>query len=100
MGTKQHPGAYDCYAAALPDEPMFVLLARDPDAPDVVEAWARDRASGIAEGKRPPSDVHMVIEAFDCAARMRRWRMNNNGKWHVPAAITPPGPPDSEEHCA
>lgn len=29
MGTKNNPGAFDCYANAEPDEPMFVLLARD-----------------------------------------------------------------------
>jgi hypothetical protein len=30
MGTKSNPGPFDCYAKAEPDEPMFVLLARDP----------------------------------------------------------------------
>lgn len=89
MGTKQHPGAYDCYATALPDEPLFVLLARDDGAPDLVEAWARDRASAIAEGSRPPGDVHKVIEAFECAAKMRRWRERNNGKWRNPMSSAP-----------
>lgn len=40
MGTKNNPGKFDCYDAALPDEPMFVLLARDP----VVREWVRRRA--------------------------------------------------------
>ena len=26
---KENPGRFDCYANALPDEPMFVLLARE-----------------------------------------------------------------------
>ncbi len=98
MGTKQHPGAYDCYAAALPDEPMFVLLARDRAAPDLVESWAHERAGMIAEGTAPPGDVHMVLEAMECAAKMRRWREKNDGKWR---GSNPPFPkgygPDETE---
>ncbi|HAW11807.1 MAG TPA: aspartate decarboxylase, partial [Chloroflexi bacterium] len=30
MGTKNNPGKFDCYDDAHPDEPMFVLLGRDP----------------------------------------------------------------------
>jgi hypothetical protein len=30
MGTKNNPGSYDGHKAAESDEPMFVLLARDP----------------------------------------------------------------------
>lgn len=26
MGSKNNPGKYDCYEAADPDEPMFILL--------------------------------------------------------------------------
>jgi len=40
MGTKTNPGEYDAYAAAGPDEPIFVLRAHDPLAPEVVKAWA------------------------------------------------------------
>lgn len=36
MGTKNRPGTFDCYAAAGPDEPLFVLLGRDPVAPLLV----------------------------------------------------------------
>ena len=25
MGTKNEPGEFDCYAAAEPDEPMFII---------------------------------------------------------------------------
>lgn len=39
MGTKNDPGEFDCYAKARPDEPLFVLLARDPAAPFVVAFW-------------------------------------------------------------
>lgn len=68
MGTKNNPGRFDCYDAADPDEPMFVLLARDPLAPMLVERWARIRRDEMDE------DPAKVAEAFDCAAAMRQWR--------------------------
>lgn len=66
MGTKNNPGQFDCYEAADPDEPMFVLLARDPDAADLVRQWAL---------KREARDGHTdkVCEAFCCAVDMERW---------------------------
>lgn len=66
MGTKRNPGKHDCYASAEPDEPMFVLLARDPLAPELVRRWARRRKL-----TRGPSDK--VHEAETCAAEMERW---------------------------
>lgn len=74
MGTKNNPGTFDCYVKALPDEPLFVLLARDPAASDLVEAWARIRDGMIASGERPMSDAEMVREARACAEAMREWR--------------------------
>lgn len=70
MGTKNDPGKYDCYAKAEPDEPMFVLLARDRFAPALIEAWAMMR-EGIDE------DTAKVDEAMDCADAMRQWRKRN-----------------------
>lgn len=70
MGTKNKPGAFDCYANAEPDEPMFVLLARDEGAPVLVEEWAHKRA---LMGEDPVK----VQEARDCAAAMRAWRASN-----------------------
>lgn len=68
MGTKKKPGKYDCYANAEPDEPMFVLLGRDPQAPALVEHWAAVReANGEDESK--------VNEARDCAQAMREFRI-------------------------
>ena len=66
MGTKNNPGHFDCYAKAEPDEPMFVLLARDPLAPDTVEAWARRR-------ERDGGDPVKIMEARECARAMRDW---------------------------
>lgn len=43
MGTKTDHGKFDCYDQALPDEPMFILLGRDPFAPMLVEQWSLNR---------------------------------------------------------
>jgi hypothetical protein len=46
---------------------MFVLLARDPIAADLVRKWAARRAS--ATGASPK-----VVEALRCADEMDEWR--------------------------
>lgn len=67
MGTKNKPGDFDCYANADPNEPMFILLGRDEDAPNLVAAWARKRElRGEATAK--------VQEAIDCANAMKAWQ--------------------------
>ena len=72
MGTKIDPGPYDCYHNAEPDEPMFILLARDPLAPILVEAWAslREHVAG---------NPSKVAEARACAEDMRRYRRGAPG---------------------
>lgn len=67
MGTKANPGRFDCYDNAEPDEPMFVLLARDRHAPALVRLWAELRLAD--EGNTP-----QVTEAFMCAGNMEAWR--------------------------
>ena len=74
MGTKNNPGRFDCYANAAPNEPMFILLGRDPHAPAAVLQWASDRERMIERGVKPKSDMAMVEEARDCAAAMARYR--------------------------
>ena len=74
MGTKNNPSYFDCYANALPDEPMFVLLARDLQAPGQVRSWALGRMYEILEGRKPESDRAMVDEAMRCANAMEAWR--------------------------
>lgn len=71
MGTKADPSAFDCYANAEPDEPMFVLLARDPLAADIVRTWVA-RHSGAALTGRPYSEKEQ--EALRCADAMDAWR--------------------------
>lgn len=85
MATKNNPGKYDCYANAEPDEPMFVLLARDELAPVVVRIWAALRYGsltsaeagirlGVEIGKsKTPMDKEKLKEAQQCADAMEAW---------------------------
>lgn len=73
MGTKNKPGDFDCYHAADPDEPMFILLARDAAAADLVDEWADIRETMVNEGAKPESDRAKVAEARACATAMRKW---------------------------
>lgn len=76
MGTKDTPGKFDCYDAAEDDEPMFVLLARDPIAPLLVQLWANMRDLTAST----PEDMDKIAEAFGCAADMERWLLETRGK--------------------
>ena len=71
MGTKENPGKYDCHDKALPDEPLFTLLARDPLAPTIVRIRAELRATikGDCDDK--------VHEALACSQAMRYWKKHN-----------------------
>jgi hypothetical protein len=83
MSAKNNPGRFDCYANALADEPMFVLLARDPDFYRLVMEWVKRRGADIRCGERPETDWPMVNEAQDCAAAGEKWRRENKGKWRL-----------------
>lgn len=96
MGSKVKPGQFDCYANALPDEPMFVLLARDPLAPLLTGLWAAIRTGDDAqfdalvdqlrhEGeryRRSPESAK-AGEALSCAFDMQDWRARNDGAWRT-----------------
>jgi hypothetical protein len=71
MGTKNNPGEYDCYEKAKPDEPMFVLLARDEQAPDLVRTWATNRL--VKEWKPGQEIPGKYTEAMECADAMEAW---------------------------
>lgn len=77
MGTKNNPGKHDCYASAGPDEPMFILLARDPLAENLVLDWAQQRQNQIERGTKPLSDMDKVREARACAQQIKAWRKEN-----------------------
>lgn len=83
MGTKLNPGKFDCYANAEPDEPMFVLLARDKHAPTLVWLWATLRE---LDGE-DPAKVH---EARDCVASMLTWQ-KDHGRAAAGLGVPPAG---------
>ena len=74
MGTKNNPGRFDCYAVAKPDEPMFILLARDPIAPILVELWATLREQIGCSTHKHKSHGDKINEARDLANTMREWK--------------------------
>ena len=68
MGTKNNPGKFDCYANAHPDEPMFILLGRDPVAWCLVELWASIRRE-LGQSLTEPQ----IEEAATCQRAMKDW---------------------------
>ena len=87
MGTKVKPGKYDCYAAAQDDEPIFVLRAKDPRAPNLVRNWSdhyliqKQIGNSVGNGPEPltESQREKYLAALACAAAMEAWR-NANAK--------------------
>lgn len=73
MSTKNNPGDFDCYAKADGDEPMFVLLGRDPSAPDLVRLWAAQRATRKG-ADQTVKRAAKIDEAFFCAREMEMWQ--------------------------
>lgn len=85
MGTKANPGKFDCLSKLEPDEPYFVLMARDQLAPRLVDLWAA-LSHGTPAGARQffeellkiamPEQLQpaeKVAEAYRCAASMEAW---------------------------
>lgn len=58
-----------CLNKAAPDEPVFVLRAKDPLAPITVRHWAT-----MSEGKHEPAKL---AEARNLASEMEDWRNKN-----------------------
>lgn len=92
MGTKENPGKFDCYHLADDDEPMFVLLARDYTAPDLVDRWAEQRMQAILLGFKPRDHLLKVDEAQACARAMREWL-----KKHPEHFFRQPSPPSTDK---
>ena len=94
MGTKNNPGTFDCYQNAAPDEPMFVLLARDPLAAHLVSIWSKLRygdveaASAVfadllrkhADRYIADPDTAKASEAMDCSLAMFEWRKTHRSE--------------------
>ena len=100
MGTKNNPGNVDCYALALPDEHVFVLLGRDPATPATVRFWMGERAR---LGKNvDPDDLHKLGEAGMVADAAEKWRASlielagTDGilPWHINPSTERWGGPD------
>lgn len=73
MATKNNPGEFDCYENAGPDEPLFVLLARDETAPATIRHWVSRRLVG----ENNLVDDPQIVEALQCADSMEAWRLQN-----------------------
>jgi hypothetical protein len=110
MSTKNNPGEWDCYSKAEPDEPMFVLLARDESAHLLVLAWAHARmgnsqqaihcvmtASQIGKHK-PAPDIRKINEAMDCVHRMVDWLSARQGEIIPNLKPSDPLAEDPESH--
>ena len=83
MGTKLQEMRNGCFAAALDDEPMLVLLARDLSSPKLARDWAIQRKADISMGRKPASDMVKVDEVFALADQMEKWRDDNDGAWRT-----------------
>lgn len=79
MGSKANPGAYDCYAKAEPDEPLFVLMGRDPHAPTLVWLWSILRELAGEDPAKVKEARECVIEMIDFAVK-RGKKINGLGE--------------------
>lgn len=59
-----------CLNKAKDDEPLFVLLGRDPAAPLAIASWINHR---IEFGKNHPGD-DQITEAIDLMKKMEDYR--------------------------
>lgn len=76
-----------CFKSALPDEPAYVLLARDESAPKLVRQWAAIRQALISAGLKPESDQRQVDESYALADQMEAWRRDADEAWRKQAAF-------------
>jgi hypothetical protein len=91
MGTKNNPGPYDCLAKAEDDEPIFVLLARDPIGAEMVALWSMLNQQKFAHAvvllaamcKRclfsGPAKPEKTANADVVSIDMAVWRQNKTG---------------------
>jgi len=91
METKATLNLAGCYARALPDEPMFILLARDISAPGAIRAWADLRL----KMPKAEADLSQIEEALATADSFEHWRIDHDGEWrghpaHLPDLIPTP----------
>ena len=91
MGTKNNPGAYDCYQNAAPDEPVFTLRAKDPAAAAAIRFWMKVRYEMKKRaGEFDEREQAKQEEAERCAVAMEEWR--NGGETMPKGEFSTPGP--------
>lgn len=71
--SKELTDPKSCMSRAKDDEPTFVLLARDPAAPEAIRAWTQYR---VSMGKNRITD-DQIQEALSCAYEMKKYREAN-----------------------
>lgn len=71
MGTKAKPGTFDCYANAAPNEPMFILLARDPMAPLLIRMWAHMRWIHGEDRMKVAEALQLALECEDYRLKLK-----------------------------
>lgn len=65
-----------CYERKLEDEPHFTLLARDPDAPEILRQWALARIKRLGDNDEWEHVLYLADE-------FEEWRRANDGKWRT-----------------
>lgn len=75
--------ANGCFYRALDDEPVFVLLARDPCTPEAIRHWVTLRQALIGRGEKPLEDHETLGDAISTATQAGIWRSEatDPGKW-------------------
>ena len=71
MATKKDSA---CLQKALDDEPIFVLRAKDPSAPEIIVNWCAKNL-----GEQPE---YKIEEAMHIAQEMRKYRRENYHRLH------------------
>lgn len=93
MTTRDNPTGTDAHRKALPDEPTFTLLARDPAAPAAIEAWMMARVRHYdANPPAPRTEQHKYLEAIRCVGAMDEWRADPANTARVAVAKAGPDP--------
>lgn len=79
--VKEMSDPNSCLNRSQPEEPLFVLCARDPHAPGAVEYWAYLKAGGKpinfdmpAVSALPSRTAEKVLDAIDSVTNMESWR--------------------------
>lgn len=69
--TLEQPGPFDALEKAMPEEPIFTLLGRDPCAPPTITEWARlrrnDAIKRLGDSKSREDKEALKAELIQCA---------------------------------